>query len=65
MKPIKNLTYHNFMRVAKMISAKGYDEETSYRLAHRIFDEANPNGMSILDMVDRILPKEEFDRLYA
>lgn len=62
MKPIKNLTYYNFMRVVRLIEAKGYGFEEAKPIAHRIFEEYNPNGLSVLTMVDRIVPKVEFDK---
>lgn len=56
MRPIKNKTYHNFMRVMRMIMAKGYDAKESERITHRIFDqyESYPEGLSILAMVEKI-----------
>ena len=61
MKPIRKKTYYNFMRVMRMIEAKGYDAEESERLTHRIFDdyEACPEGLSILKRVDMIQPNEK------
>ena len=61
---MKNLTYRNLMVVIKRIQAKGYDFETSRRLAKNIFAEfqASPQGLSIEERVRRILTKEEFER---
>lgn len=66
-KPIKSKTYYNFMRVVRMIEAKGYDRETSARLTHNIFDdyEAAPTGLSILDRVDMILTAAEYAAIYT
>ena len=61
MKPIKNKTYYNFMRVVRMIEAKGYNFEESAAISHRIFDEFNPQGLPILAMVDRIITKAEYE----
>lgn len=64
---MKNLTYRNLMVVIKRIQAKGYDFETSRRLAKNIFAEfqASPQGLSIEERVRRILTKEEFEREYG
>lgn len=66
MKPIKRKTYYNFMRVVRLIQKKGYDFDTAAHLAHQKFDqyEANPNGLSILTMVDMIKTAEEYATLY-
>ena len=44
---MKNLTYYNLMVVIRKIQAKGYDFETSKRLARGVFDEfaACPQGV--------------------
>ena len=67
MKPIKRRTYYNFVRVVKLIMAKGYDRETSGKLARRLFDdyEASPLGLTVLQRVDLILTKEEFEAQQA
>lgn len=51
MRAIKRKTYHNFMRVMRMIQSKGYDASEAERMTHRIFQqyEAYPNGLSVLD----------------
>lgn len=61
MRNIKNKTYNNFMMVVKAIMKKGYDQEESIRMAHRLFDELNPLGESMQSKVDRILSKEEWE----
>ncbi len=60
---IKNLTYRNLMVVIHKIEAKGYDFETSKRLAQNIFTEfqASPQGLSIEERVRRILSKKEWE----
>lgn len=57
MRAIKRKTYHNFMRVMRMIQAKGYDAEEAERMTHRIFEQydAHPDGLSVLAMVEMIV----------
>lgn len=64
---MKNLTYYNLMVVIRNIQAKGYDFETSKRLARGVFDEfaACPQGLSIEERVRRILTREEWEREYG
>ena len=62
---IKNLTYHNVLRVAKMIERKGYSAEEALTLARCKFAEFNPNGMPIESMVKMMLTKEEFIKEYG
>ena len=64
---MKNLTYYNLMVVIRKIQAKGYDFETSKRLARGVFDEvaACPQGLSIEERVRRILTREEWEREYG
>lgn len=64
---MKNLTYYNLMVVIRKIQAKGYDFETSKRLARGMFDEfaACPQGLSIEERVRRILTREEWEREYG
>jgi hypothetical protein len=64
---IRNLTYYNLMVVIRKIQAKGYDFETSKRLARGVFDEfaACPQGLSIEERVRRILTREEWEREYG
>ena len=61
MRVIKRKTYHNFMRVMKMILAKGYDAAEAEKITHRIFDqyESHPYGLSVLRLVDMIVMKGE------
>ncbi len=61
MRAIKRKTYYNFMRVMRMIQAKGYDTSEAERMTHGIFDqyESHPNGLSVLRLVDMIIEKEE------
>lgn len=61
MRAIKRKTYHNFMRVMRMIQSKGYDASEADRMTHRIFDqyESHPNGLSVLRLVDMIVTKGE------
>ena len=39
MRHMKHMTYNNLMTVIRKIQAKGYDFETSERLARRVFAE--------------------------
>lgn len=59
MRAIKRKTYHNFMRVMRMIQAKGYDASEAERMTHRIFNqyESYPDGLSVLALVDMIVMK--------
>jgi len=61
---MRNLTYNNLMAVIRKIEAKGYDFETSERLAKSVFNEylASPQGLSIESRIDRILDYEEWIR---
>ena len=59
---IKNLTYHNLMRVAKMVMEKGYNEKEAIEIAKQRFAEFNPYGMSIEESVRRLQTKEEWQR---
>ena len=54
---MKNKTYHNVLRAAKLIRAKGYDEQTSYDIALRCFEnmEQSKNGMSAEWWIDKIV----------
>lgn len=61
MRPIKSYTYYNLMRVVRMIEAKGYDFDESVKTAKRIFESWNPNSLSILSMVDMIIPAGQED----
>lgn len=49
-----------------MIQAKGYDFATAEKLARFAFEESkgNKNGMTVEWYINRILPKEEYDRHY-
>lgn len=66
MKHIKRKTYYNLMRVVRLIEKKGYDFETACKLAHQKFEqyENNPNGLTILAMVDMIVPAAEYRQIY-
>ena len=60
----KHMTYHNLMAVIRKIQAKGYDFETSERLARSVFTEyaATPQGLTIEQRIERILDYEEWVR---
>ena len=58
---IKNLTYYNLMRVAKMVMEKGYTEKEAIEIAKQRFAEYNPYGMSIEESVRRLMTKAEWE----
>ena len=64
MRKMKHMTYNNLMAVIRKIQKKGYDFETSERLARSVFTEflANPQGLSIEERVRRILDYEDWVR---
>lgn len=64
MRNMKHMTYNNLMAVIRKIQAKGYDFETSERLARSVFTEfmARPDGMSIEERIKRILDYEDWVR---
>ena len=61
---LQRMTYNNLMAVIHKIQKKGYDFETSERLARSVFTEflANPQGLSVEARVDSILDYEEWVR---
>ena len=58
---IKNMTYYNLMRVARMVMEKGYNEKEAIEIAKQRFAEYNPFGMSIEAMVKRMPTKAEWE----
>jgi hypothetical protein len=54
---MKHKTYYNVLRAGKLIRAKGYDEQTSYKTAIQCFDnmEQSNNGMSVEWWIDKIV----------
>ena len=62
---IRNLTYKNLVYVIKRIQAKGYGFQEAEKIARRLFDSLNPNGMSMDDMIGRVMSKAEFEAQYA
>ena len=63
---IRRYTYHNLMIVIHKIEKKGYDLKTAEMIAKNIFAEyqACPNGLSIEQRIEKVLTKEEYDRMY-
>lgn len=57
----KNKTYYNVMRLAKIISKKGYDLKESAELAVKCFDNAENTIYSPERFADMILSKEEWE----
>lgn len=57
---MKHKTYHNVLRAAKLIRAKGYNEQESYEIAIQCFDNAeqNNNGMPVEWYIEKIISKE-------
>ena len=62
MRNMRHMTYNNLMAVIRKIERKGYDFETSERLARSVFTEflARPEGLSVEARIDRILDYEEW-----
>lgn len=58
---MKNGTYYNIMRLAKVISKKGYSIEESAELAKNCFDNAENTIYSPEHFADMILSKEEWE----
>lgn len=50
----------DILKAAKLIRAKGYDEQESYEIAIRCFDNAeqNNNGMPVEWYIEKIVNKE-------
>ena len=67
MREIKNRTYYNFMRVMKVIRAKGYEHEEAAQIVRNIFNEfeACPTGMGVLARAELILPADEYRQTYG
>lgn len=61
---MKNKTYRNFMRVMKMLAAKGYDAAESENLTRKVFDNVEADkgrgDRTAEYFVSRIMTKEEF-----
>lgn len=59
---IRNRTYRNFLWVYNQIKAKGYDDDESWKTADRFFNQLEdyPNGITIEEMVSRVLPYDEW-----
>ena len=61
---MKNKTYRNFMRVMKMLSAKGYDAAESENLARIVFDNVKADkgrgDRTAEYFVSIIMTKEEY-----
>ena len=57
---MKRKTYNNVLKAAKLIRAKGYDEQESYEIAIQCFDNAEQikNGMPIEWYIEKIINKE-------
>ena len=62
---IKNLTYANLVYVIGRIQAKGYGFQEAEKIARGLFDNLNPNGMSMDTMIDNVMPKAEYETEYT
>ena len=62
---IKRLTYKNLVYVIRRLQAKGYDFAEAEDLARKLFANFNPNGLSMDDMIDEVMTKEEYKKEYA
>ena len=58
---MKNKTYNNIIKLAKIISKKGYDLKESAELALKCFDNAENTIYSPEHFADMILNKEEWE----
>jgi len=65
MRRIKNKTYNNLMKVAKMIEGKGYPQNVAIHLAELKFQEFNPKGIPIETMVKNMLTHDEYIETYG
>ena len=45
--------------------AKGYNKTEAEEITHRIFEQYNPNGLSILEISNRTMTKEEYITEYG
>ena len=63
---MKNKTYYNVCRAAKMIQAKGYDQKTAFDLAKKCFDNAaeNNNCMPVEWYIEKIVDREQYEHEY-
>lgn len=59
---MKNKTYNNVMRLAKIISKKGYDLKESAGLAVKCFDNAEGSTYTPEHFADMIISKEQWIR---
>lgn len=59
MRPIKTRTYNNFLRVMRLVEAKGYTPQEAEEITRQIFDqyEMNPNGIPVLALVELVRNK--------
>ena len=65
MRNIKNKTYYNFIYIMNIIINKGYSKEEAEQITHRIFDNHNPLGLSIIEMANRTISKADYATEYA
>lgn len=58
---MKRKTYNNFLKAARLIMKKGYEEKESLEMAVQVFDnmEMLKNGMSAEWFIEKIAPKNQ------
>jgi hypothetical protein len=59
---MKHKTYNNVMKLAKIISKKGYDIKESAEIAVKCFDNAEGSIYSPEHFADMIITKEQWER---
>jgi hypothetical protein len=58
---IKNKTYHNFTTVVNyIVKHHHYRRDVAVSIAHRLFEELNPLGLSMQDMLNQLVTAEDF-----
>jgi len=59
---IRNRTYRNFLCVMNQIIAKGYSQDEAWKMTDAFFNQIEwcPNGISIEELIDKVLPYDEW-----
>jgi len=59
-------TYNNVLKASRIIRKKGYDKQTSFKLALQCFDnmEQNNNIFPVEHYIDKIIPYEQWKEEY-
>jgi hypothetical protein len=60
---MKRKTYRNFLVVSNLLmKEKGYDKQTSFQIAHRIFENYEfDSSRSIKDYYDMVISRDQFE----